>query len=278
MLGRLLRELEPTGAPLPLTLEERASRYRTLLADRRRLIVLDDAASEAQVRPLLPGSEGCSSMPKIVLLSDPRIAAVPVKECGEPLVDLRTVEAIRVDPRLADREGAYAHVRLSVADRLVAAQTRLPRELRLLINEGYRQVGSQQQYFDSSVTRHRAAHPDWDESRVRVKASRYVSPPDWPPRHRRRSRLDPVHLTGAELPMGTRVNATPPEDGEACYTASTAISAEATANRHILGTAMASTGFVNYPTEWWHWSYGERYWAFTTNAHHALYGPWELPS
>ncbi|MBB5773485.1 hypothetical protein HD596_000241 [Nonomuraea jabiensis] len=61
------------------------------------------------------GGVGKSSLPKIVLLSDPRIAAVPVKECGEPLVDLRTVQAIRVDPRLADREGGYAHVRLSVA-------------------------------------------------------------------------------------------------------------------------------------------------------------------
>ncbi|MEU6789391.1 M15 family metallopeptidase [Nonomuraea angiospora] len=218
-------------------------------------------------------------MPKIVLLSDPRIAAVSVKECGEPLVDLRTVEAIRVDPRLADREGAYAHVRLSVADRLVAAQTRLPRELRLLITEGYRRVGLQQQYFDSSLTRHRAAHPGWDENRVHVEASRYVSPPDVAP-HVTGGAVDLTLCTstGAELPMGTPVNATPPEDGEACYTASTAISAEAKANRHILGAAMTSIGFVNYPTEWWHWSYGERYWAFTTCAHHALYGPWELPS
>jgi len=30
---------------------------------------------------------------------------------------------------------------------------------------------------------------------------------------------------------------------------------------------------VNYPTEWWHWSYGDRYWAFVTGAPHALYGP-----
>ena len=36
------------------------------------------------------------------------------------------------------------------------------------------------------------------------------------------------------------------------------------------------SGFVNYPTEWWHWSYGDRYWALTTGAAAALYGPVEL--
>jgi zinc D-Ala-D-Ala dipeptidase len=30
---------------------------------------------------------------------------------------------------------------------------------------------------------------------------------------------------------------------------------------------------VNYPTEWWHWSYGDRYWAVMTDAPAALYGP-----
>jgi zinc D-Ala-D-Ala dipeptidase len=32
-------------------------------------------------------------------------------------------------------------------------------------------------------------------------------------------------------------------------------------------------GLVNYPTEWWHYSYGDRYWALATGAAAALYGP-----
>ena len=32
-------------------------------------------------------------------------------------------------------------------------------------------------------------------------------------------------------------------------------------------------GLVNYPTEWWHWSYGDRYWALISGADAALYGP-----
>ncbi|SED95789.1 D-ala-D-ala dipeptidase [Streptomyces sp. TLI_105] len=39
---------------------------------------------------------------------------------------------------------------------------------------------------------------------------------------------------------------------------------------------LTSTGLVNYPTEWWHWSYGDRYWAPATGAATAPYGPKEL--
>jgi hypothetical protein len=38
-------------------------------------------------------------------------------------------------------------------------------------------------------------------------------------------------------------------------------------------SASWSAGLVNYPTEWWHWSYGDRYWALLTGADHAIYGP-----
>jgi D-alanyl-D-alanine dipeptidase len=36
---------------------------------------------------------------------------------------------------------------------------------------------------------------------------------------------------------------------------------------------LSAQGLVNYPTEWWHWSYGDRYWALVTGAPHAPYGP-----
>ncbi len=211
-------------------------------------------------------------MTEIVLLSDKRIAETSVRECGEPLLDLRTVEALQLDLRLADPAGAFAHVRVSVADRLVAAQTRLPRGLRLLIVEGYRPPALQWRYFADALARHRAAHPEWDEGRARIETSRYVAPPEVAP-HTTGGAVDLTLCTadGVELPMGTSVNATPPESDEACYTTSADISPEARENRRLLSAAMTSAGFVNYPTEWWHWSYGDRYWAFSAGAHHATY-------
>jgi len=58
LLGRMLRDLGVPDSRIPADEDERAARYRTLLADRTALIVLDDAHSAAQVRPLLPGAGG----------------------------------------------------------------------------------------------------------------------------------------------------------------------------------------------------------------------------
>ncbi|MEV0585506.1 tetratricopeptide repeat protein [Nonomuraea sp. NPDC050310] len=57
-LGLLLRALGVADQQVPTDLAGRASLYRSLLRDRRVLVVLDNAASEEQVRPLLPGGEG----------------------------------------------------------------------------------------------------------------------------------------------------------------------------------------------------------------------------
>ena len=43
--------------------------------------------------------------------------------------------------------------------------------------------------------------------------------------------------------------------------------------RDILGQTMDAAGFINYPQEWWHWSDGDRYWAFQTSAEVTLNGP-----
>jgi DNA-binding SARP family transcriptional activator len=60
VLARLLRDLGVDGDKVPAGTEERAALYRTQLATRRVLILLDDARDAAQVRPLLPGSASCT--------------------------------------------------------------------------------------------------------------------------------------------------------------------------------------------------------------------------
>jgi DNA-binding SARP family transcriptional activator len=56
LLAELLRALHVEPAAIPETLAERAALYRSTLADRAILLLLDDAADEDQVRPLLPGT------------------------------------------------------------------------------------------------------------------------------------------------------------------------------------------------------------------------------
>jgi DNA-binding SARP family transcriptional activator len=70
-LGRLLEALEPERTP-PDSVEERARLYRAALAARRVLVLIDEAAAEAQVRPLLPG---CGPA-RAVVTARPRLAAL----------------------------------------------------------------------------------------------------------------------------------------------------------------------------------------------------------
>ncbi|MFJ8023630.1 BTAD domain-containing putative transcriptional regulator [Streptomyces sp. NPDC096311] len=60
MLAEALRALSIAGSAIPNGLAERAALYRSLLVDRRMLVVLDDAGHVDQVLPLLPAADGCA--------------------------------------------------------------------------------------------------------------------------------------------------------------------------------------------------------------------------
>ena len=59
VLAGFLRALGCAGPDIPAGAEERAAAYRSWLAGRRMLVVLDNARDAGQVRPLLPGTPGC---------------------------------------------------------------------------------------------------------------------------------------------------------------------------------------------------------------------------
>jgi tetratricopeptide (TPR) repeat protein len=74
-LARFLTNLGVAGPDIPLDVDDRAARYRTEINRRRMLVVLDNAASVEQIRPLLPGTPTCSvvvtsrdSLPGLVAL------------------------------------------------------------------------------------------------------------------------------------------------------------------------------------------------------------------
>ncbi|MGW0705331.1 AfsR/SARP family transcriptional regulator [Streptomyces sp. NPDC002643] len=72
-LATLLRLLEVPPASIPADVEERAALWRRALGHRRALIILDDAAGPAQVRPLLPGSTECF----VLITSRRRLVGLP---------------------------------------------------------------------------------------------------------------------------------------------------------------------------------------------------------
>ncbi|MET9459882.1 M15 family metallopeptidase [Streptomyces canus] len=217
-------------------------------------------------------------MTDIITLADPRVAAVTHDECGEPLVDLREDGQLQLDARQADDEGSYAHLRVGALRRLVRAQRLLPAGIRFLVVEGYRPPDLQRRYFEQYAATMRQAHPGAAPERIRELASAYISPPEVAP-HVSGGAVDLTLCdhTGRELPLGTEVNATPEESAGACRTDAPGIAAEARENRALLRRVLTATGFVNYPTEWWHWSYGDRYWALLRRVPAARYGPADPP-
>ncbi|MEV5411864.1 tetratricopeptide repeat protein [Thermopolyspora sp. NPDC052614] len=80
VLAGFLRELGVARAAVPEGLEERARLFRARLSGRRVLVILDNAADEAQVRALLPGSPGCA----VLITSRSSLAGL----VGAPLVEV----------------------------------------------------------------------------------------------------------------------------------------------------------------------------------------------
>ena len=92
-LGRFLRALGAESATVPTGLDQRAELYRGKLANRRYLVVLDDAADEGQLYPLLPGTPGCAvlitSRHRLTALPAARMIDLPMMPSGEALELLR---------------------------------------------------------------------------------------------------------------------------------------------------------------------------------------------
>jgi zinc D-Ala-D-Ala dipeptidase len=210
------------------------------------------------------------AMSDIVLMGDPQVAAIPVEEIGEPLI---SVDGLSLSLHKEELGDSRLLLRASVAERLQEAAEQLPDGYQLLFVEGWRAPDVQRGYFEQYKETLRWDGIATDEDELHRLASRYVSPPPIAP-HTSGAAVDLTLCTddGVELDLGTRINASPEESEGGIYTAATNISAQGRANRAILSAAMERAGFVNYPTEWWHWSYGDRYWALSTNTPTARYG------
>lgn len=212
---------------------------------------------------------------EIILISDPRVLAIPIQENGEPLVDLRDVPDLFVDlsrENVQKTSQAVSFVRKTVADMLVEAQSKLPNGYKLMIKEGHRDIETQRKIFNEYRDFLKRELPNLSEGELYKKVSAYVAPPEIVPPHSTGGAVDLTLMTtdGKEIDMGTRFNADPEESNFSNYT-DASVSDEVREKREILKNAMESVGFVNYPTEWWHWSYGDRYWSFIKDKKFALY-------
>ncbi|MCF3146398.1 AfsR/SARP family transcriptional regulator [Streptomyces platensis] len=124
VLTHFLRALGVAASAVPDGLEQKSALYRSLIADRRILVLLDNARDSAQVRPLLPGAPGCA----VLVTSRTRTLALP----GAGRVDVEAMdeaEALGLLGAIAGTERAAAEP--AAARELVAVCGGLPLAVRI---------------------------------------------------------------------------------------------------------------------------------------------------
>lgn len=217
----------------------------------------------------------------ITLIADPNVLAIPVGHSDEPLVDLKRQSEIAYGPSPEiPNNHDYTFMRRTVYLKLVAAQKILPPGYHFCLYEGYRSIALQKMLFDKQYSNVVERHPTWSKTQLFQETIKLVSPvvnqdgTDNLPPHSTGAAVDVYLLDdkGHVLDMGIH-----PKDwmsdvgGVLSLTASHAISSLAKKNRQIMFEALSAEGFVNYPTEYWHWSYGDRYWAYMTHHPRTIY-------
>ena len=191
------------------------------------------------------------------------VRRVKVQECGEPLVALKTKQTIFYD----EKKSLVA--RKSVVEKLERIAERLKNDHGVYIRiwELYRSAEEQQSLRDRHIQtlRQEKAHLTAEQIEANV--------------NKRVSAIGGGHQTGGAvdlclcasngnmLDMGTHYD----EFNAMTPTYSMEVPPIAKRNREILLTYMKQEGFVNYPNEWWHFSYGDKMWAAYSNRRYAIY-------
>ena len=198
--------------------------------------------------------------------------AVPLKENGEPLVDLRVVAPM---VRIV-RPQTIPWCRKRVAEMAAEAASELPEGYFLGVTDAWRPFERQQRIYEFMWKCATEAFPNRDHATLRRTVNRWVAPP-----HRK---SPPGHCTGAAIDValldkdGEAIDVWAPFDRfTAAPTYSFGLTDDAARHRMLLVDAMLSSGFSNCRDEWWHYSYGDSGWAVRLGEPMCFYGLATLP-
>ena len=204
---------------------------------------------------------------------------IVIKESGDRLINIPSE-----NPRIITESCYYnrgisgaikdCYMRQSVYELLIRALSFLPEGYGFKVYDAWRPYEVQRFLYDEQVEK--LCGQGLDAEAAGEQAKQFVSYPETDP-------LKPyVHSTGGavdltvidekgcELNMGTDFD----DFTDLAFTDSFEESAETEIrnNRRLLYNAMIKAGFTNYPSEWWHYDYGDFFWAAETKRKISLFG------
>ncbi|TXX97120.1 M15 family metallopeptidase [Vibrio mimicus] len=169
--------------------------------------------------------------------------------------------------------------RKSVVNRLILASLSLPDGIYLSIKETYRPKSFQSFIYNRRVIQLFCSekHLTLTSAEVHKLAAEYIAPPGVAG-HPTGGAVDVslVDELNNEINLGCIYDEDSTVSEGRCYSFCNELERDAIENRKILFECMNRAGFINYPYEWWHWSYGDKYWAVVVNAPHAIFSALEL--
>lgn len=171
-----------------------------------------------------------------------------------------------------DKYTSERRVRTYIYNLVKHAQKHLPKDYFFCIYEAYRPKAAQIILWNGVVAQKKQEFPDID-----VNSERFISicntyaanPYRQGSGHQSGAAIDVTLIDeqGKEFDMGGKVRGF----GSEAEFDSTEISDIAKENRQILKTALEKVGLINYPSEWWHYSFGDRLWAKLTGSKLAVF-------
>lgn len=163
------------------------------------------------------------------------------------------------------------YVRKEVYERLISAAKMLPAGYQLKILDAWRPFALQQELYTTYSDRivKEFGLSGYSEDKQRSVIRKYVSEPiedrELPPVHTTGGAVDLTIIgkDGKELEMGTDFDAFTDKTNTSYF--ETGENIEIRDNRRLLYHVMTKAGFTNLPSEWWHFDYGDHFWAYYTH-------------
>lgn len=201
----------------------------------------------------------------MVSINDRSILAIKVTENDETCGNLLEIPRIYTPSQIATKidivDSDTPFARMSVITKVQKALELLPNNYGFVLIEGYRRYAVQKALFNKRFTLLQNQHPQFSTAQLHEETVKYVSDPDIYSPHVTGGAIDLaiVNENKELLDMGNLFEYT---DTANLYSSN--LNDTQKENRQLLISVMERVGLVNYPYEWWHWSYGDKYWAFVS--------------